>query len=115
LVHDSNALVGLAARRADLRIIVVDNDGGGIFSFLPQATDLPAEQFEALLATPHGTDIEGLARAHGITASTITDARGLAEQLRRTGPWLVRIPTNRAENVTVHDRLNAAVSAALDS
>jgi 2-succinyl-5-enolpyruvyl-6-hydroxy-3-cyclohexene-1-carboxylate synthase len=114
-VHDSNALVGLAARRADLRIIVVDNDGGGIFSFLPQATELPAEQFEALLGTPHGTDIEGLARAHGITASTITDARGLAEQLRRTGPWLVRIPTNRAENVTVHDRLNAAVSAALDS
>ena len=73
-VHDSNALVRLSDRPADLRIVVVDNDGGGIFSFLPQATALPADQFETLLGTPHGTDIEGLARAHGIPAATITDA-----------------------------------------
>jgi 2-succinyl-5-enolpyruvyl-6-hydroxy-3-cyclohexene-1-carboxylate synthase len=112
-VHDSNALVGLRNRSADLRILVVDNDGGGIFSFLPQATVLPADQFETLLGTPHGTDIEGLARAHGIPASTVTDARELAAQLTRPGPWLVRVPTNRAENVVVHDRLNAAVAAAL--
>ncbi len=113
-VHDSNALVGLRDRSADLRIVVVDNDGGGIFSFLPQATALPAEQFETLLGTPHGTDIEGLARAHGIPATTITDASELAERLMQPGPWLARIPTNRAENVVVHDRLNAAVAAALD-
>ena len=113
-VHDSNALVGLTERPADLRIVVVDNDGGGIFSFLPQATALPADQFETLLGTPHGTDIEGLARAHGITASTIDIAGQLAEQLIRPGPWLVRIPTNRAENVTVHERLHAAVAVALN-
>jgi 2-succinyl-5-enolpyruvyl-6-hydroxy-3-cyclohexene-1-carboxylate synthase len=112
-VHDSNALVGLRDRAADLRIVVIDNDGGGIFSFLPQASVLPADQFEMLLGTPHGTDIEGLARAHQIPASTITDAHQLAEQLTQPGPWLVRIPTNRAENVVVHDRLNAAVAAAL--
>ena len=46
------------SRAADLRIVVVDNDGGGIFSFLPQATALPADQFETLFGTPHGTDIE---------------------------------------------------------
>ncbi len=80
-VHDSNALVRLRDRSADLRIVVVDNDGGGIFSFLPQATALPADQFETLLGTPHGTDIEGLARAHGIPATTITDAGELAERL----------------------------------
>jgi 2-succinyl-5-enolpyruvyl-6-hydroxy-3-cyclohexene-1-carboxylate synthase len=112
-VHDSNALVGLRTRSADLRIVVVDNDGGGIFSFLPQATALPADQFETLLGTPHGTDIEGLARAHGIDASTITDAGELAERLTHPGPWLVRVPTDRAENVVVHNRLNAAVAAAL--
>ena len=113
-VHDSNALVGLRSRAADLRIVVVDNDGGGIFSFLPQATALPADQFETLLGTPHGTDIEALAGAHGIPASTITDAAELAEKLAEPGPWLVRVPTNRADNVVVHDRLNAAVAAALD-
>ena len=112
-VHDSNALVGLRTRSADLRIVVVDNDGGGIFSFLPQAAALPADQFETLLGTPHGTDIEGLARAHGIDASTITDAAELAARLRHPGPWLVRVPTKRAENVVVHTRLNAAVAAAL--
>ena len=113
-VHDSNSLVRLRDRGADLRIVVVDNDGGGIFSFLPQAKALPADQFETLLGTPHGTDIEGLARAHGIPATTVTDARELAERLTRPGPWLVRVPTNRADNVGVHDRLNAAVAAALD-
>jgi 2-succinyl-5-enolpyruvyl-6-hydroxy-3-cyclohexene-1-carboxylate synthase len=112
-VHDSNALVGLGRRSADVRIVVIDNDGGGIFSFLPQASVLAADQFETLLGTPHGTDIEGLARAHQIPASTITDAHQLAEQLTQPGPWLVRIPTNRAGNVVVHDRLNAAVAAAL--
>ena len=112
-VHDSNALVRLRDRSADLRIVVVDNDGGGIFSFLPQAKALPADQFETLLGTPHGTDIEGLAHAHGITATTITDAGELAKRLTQPGPWLVRIPTNRADNVVVHDRLNAAVAAAL--
>ncbi len=112
-VHDSNALVRLRDRSADLRIVVVDNDGGGIFSFLPQASALPADQFETLLGTPHGTDIEGLARAHGIAATTITDAGELAERLTQPGPWLIRVPTNRADNVAVHDRLNAAVAAAL--
>jgi 2-succinyl-5-enolpyruvyl-6-hydroxy-3-cyclohexene-1-carboxylate synthase len=113
-VHDSNALVDLRRRAADLRIVVVDNDGGGIFSFLPQAAALPAEQFETLLGTPHGTDIEALAGAHGIPASTITDAAELAAKLTEPGPWLVRVPTNRADNVVVHDRLNAVVAAALD-
>ncbi len=40
-VHDSNALVALTERDVDLRIVVADNDGGGIFSFLPQAAELP--------------------------------------------------------------------------
>ena len=62
-VHDPTSLVALAARSADLRIVVTDNDGGGIFSFLPQASALPAERFEQLFGTPHGTDIEALARA----------------------------------------------------
>src|SRR5690606_18464493 len=59
-VHDSTALVALAARGVDLTIVVVDNDGGGIFSFLPQASQLPSERFEQLFGTPHGTDCVAL-------------------------------------------------------
>ena len=66
LLHDSSALVALAGRPVDLDIVVVDNDGGGIFSFLPQATDLDTERFEQLFGTPHGTDIAALADAHGL-------------------------------------------------
>jgi 2-succinyl-5-enolpyruvyl-6-hydroxy-3-cyclohexene-1-carboxylate synthase len=112
-VHDSNALVAINARRADLRIIVADNRGGGIFSFLPQATQLPPERFEQLFGTPHDTDIEALAAAHGVPAVTIERADELVDAIGRPGPSLTRVVTDRAENVRVHNELNAAVTASL--
>ncbi len=112
-VHDSNALVGLMARGADLRIVVVDNDGGGIFSFLPQADALAHDRFEQLFGTPLGADVLGLAAAHGLPTATATTADDLIVQLRRRGPWVVRIPSDRARNVGVHRRLERAVIEAL--
>lgn len=112
-VHDVNALVGLADRGADLRIVVTDNDGGGIFSFLPQAEQLPGDRFEKLFGTPLGVDVELLGRAHRIPARTVSTPSELAEQLARPGPWIVRVQSDRAENVAVHRRLEAAVAAAL--
>src|SRR4029453_7916416 len=50
-VHDANALVAITERDVDLRIVVADNRGGGIFSFLPQASQLAAERFEQLFGT----------------------------------------------------------------
>ena len=60
-LHDTNGLLDAATRGVDLTIVVVDNDGGGIFSFLPQATELGAERFERLFGTPHGVDVAALA------------------------------------------------------
>ncbi|TVR20415.1 MAG: 2-succinyl-5-enolpyruvyl-6-hydroxy-3-cyclohexene-1-carboxylic-acid synthase [Ilumatobacter sp.] len=114
-VHDSNALVGLMSRAADLRIVVVDNDGGGIFSFLPQASSLTGGRFEQLFGTPHGTDVVALAGAHGIPASTVTTRDELADALVCPGPWLVRVPTDRAGNVEAHAEIHAAVAAVLDT
>jgi 2-succinyl-5-enolpyruvyl-6-hydroxy-3-cyclohexene-1-carboxylate synthase len=112
-VHDSNALVAMQRRTADLRIVVVDNAGGGIFNFLPQAAVLDPNRFEELFGTPHGTDIEALARAHGVPARTVTTAAELAEAVRSPGPSVTRVVTDRDDNVVVHDRLNAAVAAAM--
>lgn len=112
-VHDSNALVGLPARGVDLRVVVIDNDGGGIFSFLPQATALDHARFEQLFGTPLGTDVLALAGAHGLPTATVTTAEQLRDQLTRRGPWVVRVPSDRARNVVVHDALHAAVAAAL--
>src|SRR3546814_15964024 len=78
-LHDSNGLLGLSARDLDLVVVVVDNDGGGIFSFLPQADAavVPAASFESLFGTPHGLDVAALARAYGVPASLVDDAAGL--------------------------------------
>ncbi len=114
-VHDVNALVGLARRDADLRIVVIDNDGGGIFSFLPQSAALGHDRFEQLFGTPLGADVVGLARAHGVPASTVTAADQLISRLAEPGPWVVRVPSDRTANVAVHERLVAAVAAALDA
>ena len=111
--HDANALLGLSERSCDLRIIVVDNDGGAIFSFLPQASALAEDQFEQLFGTPLGIDVVGLACAFGLQAVTVKTAADLRQQLSRPGPWLVRIPSNRASNVAVHEQLQSAVGHAL--
>ncbi len=113
-VHDSNALAALGARGADLRVVVVDNDGGGIFSFLPQASALPDARFEQLFGTPHGTDVLALAAAHGLAGSTVDTAHDLADAIGKPGPWVVRVATDRQRNREVHAQLNAAVAAALD-
>ncbi|MBX3314748.1 MAG: 2-succinyl-5-enolpyruvyl-6-hydroxy-3-cyclohexene-1-carboxylic-acid synthase [Actinobacteria bacterium] len=118
-LHDSNALLGLAARGVDLTIVVVDNDGGGIFSFLPQAEALDTERFEQLFGTPHGVDPLAVAAAHGIDGTTVTAAPELAGVLRgaldRGGVHVVRVVTDRAANVAVHREIHDAVAAALAS
>ncbi len=113
LLHDASALTALGTRGLDLRIVVNDNDGGGIFSFLPQATALDAERFEQLFGTPHGTDLVALAAAHGIPGRTVRTVGELHAALRARGPCLVRIAGDRAANVAEHRRLNDAVVAAM--
>jgi len=114
-VHDSNALLALSDRDADLRVVVVDNDGGGIFSFLPQATALDDDRFEQLFGTPLGVDVVALATAYGLQARTVESVDELVEQLAVPGPWICCVPTDRRHNVEVHKELNAAVSTAIDA
>ena len=111
--HDQSSLTALAGRRLPLTIVVVDNDGGGIFSFLPQSSTLPREQFEQLFGTPHGTDIVSVARAHGLGAVAATTADELLAALADPAAAVVCVRSDRASNVLTHERLNAAVSAAL--
>jgi len=117
LLHDANGLLGLADRQVDLAIVVVDNRGGGIFSFLPQAKALPSERFERLFATPHDIDLSSLVAVHGLAALRVHDAEGLGPALTAAvltpGPIVVVAPTDRAANVAVHDQLHAAVGAAI--
>ncbi len=117
-VHDTNALVGLAARGIDLVVVVVDNDGGGIFELLPPARALGRDRFERLFATPYVADLAGLAAAHGVATVRVErrDEVGpaVARAVARGGPQVVLVPTDRRANAALHDELHAAVAAALD-
>jgi 2-succinyl-5-enolpyruvyl-6-hydroxy-3-cyclohexene-1-carboxylate synthase len=95
-VHDIGALA-LAARRTDLdwHATVIDNSGGAIFSFLPQAQSLSSERFEQLFGTPHGLDLEAIVQAFGL-ADRITVVR-----------------SDRGANVADHDAIHAAVAEAV--
>ncbi len=113
-LHDASALTGLGRRPLQLTIVVVDNDGGGIFSFLGQADELDADRFEMLFGTPHGTDCAALARAHGITTVEAATPVALSRALARVdGVRVVVARSDRAANVALHRALNDAVAAAL--
>ncbi len=118
-LYDAGALLvgGGDGRGPDLDVVVVDNQGGGIFSFLSQAASQPPERFERMWGTPQGADIAAVARAYGAHAEEVADMGGLASALDGHGPGTgVRVfvvKTDRAENVAVHRRLYAAVEAAV--
>ncbi len=107
-LHDSAGLTALADRAIDLTLVVVNNDGGGIFSFLPQADELPRPRFEQLFGTPHGTDLPALAAAHGIPASPWGETDVLLDGVR-----LVVAKTDRSANTMTHRALQHAVAAAV--
>jgi 2-succinyl-5-enolpyruvyl-6-hydroxy-3-cyclohexene-1-carboxylate synthase len=115
-VHDAAGLaLGPAEPRPDLCLIVVNNDGGAIFSTLEQAR--LAEPFERVFGTPHGTDIAMLAGANRIPytrAETPDDlAKAIAETEPGSGLRIIEARTDRAAEVALRARLRAAALAAL--
>ncbi len=120
-LHDLNAL--LAARLHDLSatIVLIDNDGGGIFSFLSQATTEAREvglpdHYEELFGTPHGIDVGPIAEALGATYRRVGAAdlgEALADSIARPGVQVLSLRTDRARNVELHRDAAAAVAAAL--
>lgn len=116
-LYDAGALLGAAALGVDLDVVVVDNDGGGIFNFLPQAESQPEGRFERLWGTPHRSDIAGIARAYGVEVEEVADVHRLARAVEAGGPGkglrVLLAKTERASNVAVHSRLHGAVLAAL--
>ncbi len=118
-LHDQNALIGAAARGVDAVFVVVDNDGGGIFSFLPQAgaSSVGADDFATLFATPHGVDLARVAAVHGIPCAEIEKASELpaavTDGIRAGGIRMVLVRTDRDDNVARHRTVWTAVAGAL--
>ena len=119
LLHDAPGLViGPGEPRPDLCLIVVNNDGGGIFSMLEQAA-FPGP-FERVFGTPHGTRMAELAAAASLPYRRIDAAAELPEMLRTTsgrgsGISLVELRTDRPGQAKLRQRLADAAAAALQS
>jgi 2-succinyl-5-enolpyruvyl-6-hydroxy-3-cyclohexene-1-carboxylate synthase len=115
LTHDVGGL--LAARRTDARltIVLLNNDGGGIFNFLPIATQ--TDVFEQHIATPPGLDFSALAALGGLryTRPSTLDALGVAlsQAVRADRSTLIELRTERATNRELHATLELAALEAL--
>ena len=114
LLHDAPGLMlGPVEPRPDLCIVVVNNDGGGIFSTLEQAA-FP-DSFERVFGTPHGADIAALAAAAGLPYVRLGDSAALAEILAGTGLRLVEVRTDRADGAKLRAALAQACAASISA
>ena len=112
-LHDVSGLVNLPDA-LPCTLVVLDNGGGGIFSFLPQAGALEPDVFERLFGTPPSSDIGAVARGFGLPVREVTSIEQLEPALAGSGPALVRVMVpGHAENVALHDAINQTVRLAL--
>jgi 2-succinyl-5-enolpyruvyl-6-hydroxy-3-cyclohexene-1-carboxylate synthase len=106
-LHDTPGLaIGPGEPRPDLCVVVVNNDGGGIFGTLEQAA-FPAV-FERVFGTPHGASLERLAAAFGIPYTLVSRPDELVKALPGTGLRVVEARTSRPANVDLRARMRAA-------
>jgi 2-succinyl-5-enolpyruvyl-6-hydroxy-3-cyclohexene-1-carboxylate synthase len=114
LLHDVGSLIWSARRGLDAVFVVPNNDGGGVFSFLPQRA-LP--EFEELFATPHGVDLEHVCGAAEAGHTRIGRAdelvHAVASAASTGGVHVIEVPSDRERNVERHGEVYAAVDAAL--
>ena len=104
LLHDLGGLAALRDVSTPVRIVVIDNDGGGIFHFLPQEEALAGEEFEALLGTPRGVDAAKAAALFDLPHRRLESLAELPDALA-AGTGLIEVRTDRQANVDVHRRL----------
>jgi 2-succinyl-5-enolpyruvyl-6-hydroxy-3-cyclohexene-1-carboxylate synthase len=117
LYHDMNGLWAMRRHGVKATLVVCDNDGGGVFNFLPQAEH--QDVFEELFATPLSLDISQIARLYGLVYSPVTDRSGLepaiADALAAPTPTMVVVRFKREDSVNGHRLCWEAAAAALKS
>jgi 2-succinyl-5-enolpyruvyl-6-hydroxy-3-cyclohexene-1-carboxylate synthase len=122
-IHDLNALVAARLHGLSATVVLVNNDGGGIFSFLPQAqpaaarpgTGLP-EHYEELFGTPHGIDVGPIVQALGgehRVVGPVDLASAISASVGRPGVRVLELRTDRARNLQLHRDVAEAVARVL--
>jgi len=116
--HDASALVSVAEEHGSCTLVVLDNGGGGIFNFLPQARALEHDRFEQLFGTRPSASVPEVARGFGLPVADVSTLDSLDDALERfvgrESRAVVRVQVpSREENVGLHDRIHAAVAEAV--
>jgi 2-succinyl-5-enolpyruvyl-6-hydroxy-3-cyclohexene-1-carboxylate synthase len=113
LAHDIGGLIAARRLGLDATIVLLNNDGGGIFHFLAVSGETDA--FEEHVATPHGLDFARAAALYGLgyaAAETLADMRA-AVCAPAGGSRLIEVRTDRAENLALHRRAADAAMRAI--
>ena len=114
LAHDIGGLLAASRLGLALTIVLLNNDGGGIFHFLPVAGETDA--FEEHVATPHGLDFSKAAALYGCgfeRAHTVAELRAAVEaSIAGDGTTIIEVRTDREENLALHRRVAEAALAA---
>lgn len=109
-LHDSNGLaIGAGEPRPDLRVVVLDDRGGSIFTTLEYGASGFAGAFERMFATPTGVDLAALAASYGAAVTTVTsaDALGAALAATPTGLEVVVVAVDRERRRELSERIAA--------
>jgi 2-succinyl-5-enolpyruvyl-6-hydroxy-3-cyclohexene-1-carboxylate synthase len=110
--HDLNGLLAAKMNQLDLTIILVNNDGGGIFSFLPQSKE--EKHFEFLFGTPTGLEFDKAAEMYGGEFQTIQTweefRQAVTQSFTKKGLKIIEMKTKREENVMLHREIRKSVS-----
>ena len=116
LAHDVGGLLAASRTPANLTIVLLHNDGGGIFDFLPVSATEPHERYVTHVATPHGLDFAHAAALYGLGYETAEDLdafrAALDGALGADRSTIVAVHTDRAANVALHRAVWDAVSRA---
>ena len=105
LFHDLNGLAVAKTHNLNLTIILHNNDGGGIFEYLPQKG---TKHFDYLFSTSQGLDYSGAAKLYGCGYTKISSPNELSSVLanvsQETGVHIIEIPTNREYSRELHKK-----------
>jgi 2-succinyl-5-enolpyruvyl-6-hydroxy-3-cyclohexene-1-carboxylate synthase len=113
-LHDSNGLViGPEEPRPDLCLVVLNDDGGGIFALLEQGEPPHAGVFERVFGTPHGVDIEALCAATHTPYQRVEVEKLDVALTPQQGLRVVEVRVDRHHHRDLHARLRQEVAAAL--
>lgn len=110
--HDMNGLLMSKLEDIDINIIVFNNNGGGIFNFLPQNSE--PEVFERLFGTPMDISFEHAALLYAFNYTKITDVDTLAtHDFNSSGRNIFEIMTDRTHNLEAHQQLKEKIFEAV--